>query len=113
MAVEYVLDASALIALLMGEPGHDKVREVLDRAIISAVNLAEVVAKMIQKGAEREVTGRLLRELSLTVVDWTEALAYASAEFAPLAWKNGISLGDRACLTLARQLHATAVTADR
>ncbi len=45
--------------------------------------------------------------------DWTERLAYDSAELAPLAWERGFSLGDRACLTLARRLDAVAVTTDR
>lgn len=110
---EYVLDASALIALVRREPGWEKVAEIIDRSTISAVNLAEAVAKLIQKGGAREAVERALDGLRLNVADWTERLAYHSAEFAPLAWERGFSLGDRACLTLARRLHAIAVTADR
>ena len=110
---EYALDASALIALVRREPGWEKVAEILDWSTISAVNLAEAVAKLIQKGGSREAVEAALRGLSLNVADWTEKLACDSAEFAPLAWERGFSLGDRACLTLARKLNAVAVTADR
>jgi ribonuclease VapC len=39
-----VLDASALLALLLAEPGADKVQAVLDGVFLGAVNLAEVVS---------------------------------------------------------------------
>jgi len=110
---EYVLDASALLALVRGEPGSQKVAGILDRCSLSAVNLAEVVTKLLQKGAERAKVESLLGDLELNVVPWTESLAYASAEFAGLAWQRGFSLGDRACLTLAAEMRATAVTCER
>ena len=43
-----VLDASALLALLNHEAGADQVAAVIPRAALSAVNLAEVVAKLIE-----------------------------------------------------------------
>jgi len=55
----------------------------------------------------------MLQGLQLNVIAWTEDLAYRSAEFAILGKSHGLSLGDRACLALARQLHATALTADQ
>jgi ribonuclease VapC len=45
-----VLDASALVAFLRGEPGAEKVAAVLTRSIISAVNLAEAISKMVEHG---------------------------------------------------------------
>jgi PIN domain nuclease of toxin-antitoxin system len=51
--------------------------------------------------------------LELRVEDWSEDLAYRSAEFTRFNKSHGLSLGDRACLTLAKQLHATAVTSDQ
>ena len=53
-----VLDASALLAYLHDEPGSATVEEVLSEAVISAVNLAEV----IQKAIAREVEVNGLRE---------------------------------------------------
>ena len=54
-----------------------------------------------------------LAKLELKVEDWSEAMAYRSAEFTQYNKSHGLSLGDRACLTLAKHLHATAVTSDR
>jgi PIN domain nuclease of toxin-antitoxin system len=54
-----------------------------------------------------------LAKLELNVESWSEEMAYRSAEFTRFNKSHGLSLGDRACLTLAKQLHATAVTSDR
>jgi ribonuclease VapC len=110
---EYVLDSTALIALLSREPGYEKIAELLDTSAISAVNLAETVHKLVQKGSAPSVVERLLRELHLKIEAWSEDLAYQSADFARYGHSHGLSLGDRACLTLAKHLGSTAVTADR
>ena len=47
---EVVLDASALLALLNDEPGAGEVEKTVPGAIISAVNLSEVVAKLAERG---------------------------------------------------------------
>jgi ribonuclease VapC len=110
---EYVLDSSALLALLGMEPGHEHVAGLVDRSTISAVNLAEVVNKLARETPSVPAIRQLLGDMELTVVDWSEDLAYLSAEFTQFNKSHGLSHGDRACLTLAKQLHATAVTSDR
>ncbi|MBA3425206.1 MAG: PIN domain-containing protein, partial [Rubrobacter sp.] len=45
---EVVLDASALLALLNREPGHEEVARIVPDAAISAVNLSEVAAKLAE-----------------------------------------------------------------
>jgi len=112
LKIEYVLDSAAVIALLYLEPGYQRVAEVLDKSAISSVNLAEIFNKLVQKASAEEVR-ELLRPLELQVEDWTEDMAYRSAEFSSFSKSHGLSLGDRACLTLAKQLRATAVTSDR
>jgi len=44
----YVLDASAILALLNQEPGYDRVAQVLDNSSVSAVNLSEVISKLLE-----------------------------------------------------------------
>jgi ribonuclease VapC len=109
--IEYVLDSAAVMALLSLEPGYERVAELLNTSVISSVNVAEIFNKLVQKASAEEVRG-FLRPLELRVEDWTEAMAYRSAEFTRFNKSHGLSLGDRACLTLAKQLHATAVTSD-
>ena len=110
---EYVLDSSALIALVSQEHGYQRVEELIGRSSISAVNLAETINKLIQKVPTMDTVRLLVAQLDLTVENWSEDLAFRSAEFSTFNKSHGLSLGDRACLTLAKHLDATAVTSDR
>ncbi len=47
---ESVLDSSAVLALLLNEPGADKVKAVLPDAFLSAVNFAEVISRLCERG---------------------------------------------------------------
>lgn len=109
----YVLDASALLCLLFREPGGEAVEALMAGARISAVNLSEVIAKLIDRGAPGGMVVSDLAELDLEVV----AVDRRQAELAGLMREKtrtqGLSLGDRACLALAAHVGATAVTADR
>ena len=108
----YVFDSSAVIALVRRERGWEKVNAALENSVISAVNLTESMTKLIRLGGESRLVERLLRALGLEVIPWDEELAWASRDLCPLAWTNGISFADRACLTLARHLDLAAMTAD-
>jgi ribonuclease VapC len=112
---ECVLDASAVIALMRGEPGHESVAECLVGlpAKISAVNLTEVVAKLAQEGwREDAIRGDALLE-ALDTVDFDKDLCFTAGLLRPLTMRAGLSLADRACLALAQRLGLPAVTADR
>lgn len=107
------LDASALLALLLGEPGADKVKAVLDGALIGAVNLAEIVSHYAKLGAARSDIEALLRPLPVQVVPIDTALSYEAGMLRPLTLKGGLSLGDRYCLALAKREGVPALTAER
>ncbi len=107
---EAILDASAVLAWLQEERGSDKVDEVLDRAAISAVNATEVVHKLINRGATREKAQQILDQMSLPVLDFTEAM---SRECAGLSHHADLALGDRACLATGITLGIPVFTADR
>lgn len=109
-----VLDASALLALLNGEPGGQDVAPLIAAgAAINAVNLAEVVSKLADTGVPEPVIHAALDPLSLDVVAFDAVLAYRVGTLRPLTRNSGLSLGDRACLALAERLKLPAVTADR
>lgn len=108
----YVLDSSAVIALVRREQGWEKVQAALDHSVISAVNLTESMTKLIRQGGEPRLVERLLKALDLEVLPWDEELAWASRDLCPLAWTHGISFADRACLAIARHLDAAAMTGD-
>jgi ribonuclease VapC len=110
---EYVLDASALLALLNEEEGAALVRRFLPDAVISAVNLAEVVTRLSAVGMPKEAIREVLSLLALETVPFDEEHAFRAGFLYPQARALGLSLGDRACLALAETLAATAITADQ
>lgn len=113
-----VLDASALLAHLRDELGADVVAEAIaSGAVISTVNLAEVFSRVADRGGDpaklaAELTQSGLLDGAITVEPFTAADAIDVGRLRPLTRDAGLSLGDRACLALARRLDAPALTAD-
>jgi ribonuclease VapC len=117
--VTAVLDASALLALLKGEPGAERVAEALEQgAYLSAVNLAEVLSKLADWGEDpTEAQARMaqvgLLGAAVEVLPFTGEDALEVARLRALTRAHGLSFGDRACLALARRLGLPALTAER
>ncbi|MFI2754076.1 type II toxin-antitoxin system VapC family toxin [Cellulomonas sp. P22] len=106
-----VLDASAILAYLGGEPGADITEQALTSgSVCSAVNWSEVAQKIRAAGGDWSVATALLASYGLTVHEATTA----DAERAASRWVrgSGLSLGDRFCLALGDRLAATVLTAD-
>ncbi len=110
---EYVLDASALLALLNAEKGADLVQGLLPQSVISTVNLAEVVARLSAVGMPEDQIRDVLAYLGLETMPFDEEQAFQSGFLYKQTQPLGLSLGDRACLALAQITDATAVTSDR
>ena len=110
---KYVLDASALLALLNAETGAGLVQELLPEALISTVNLAEVVTRLALLGMPGDEIRDALTLLGLETVPFVEEQAYRSGFLVRQTQALGLSLGDRACLALASMKGLTVVTADR
>jgi ribonuclease VapC len=109
-----VLDASALLALLNREPGSEQVADVITAgAVISAVNLSEVVAKLGETGMPERLIHEVLDLLGVEIITFDVEQAYQSGLLRALTRRAGLSFGDRACLVLARKLDLPALTADR
>jgi ribonuclease VapC len=113
-----VLDASALLAYLRDEPGAELVADTIALgAAMSAVNLAEVLSRAADRGADPialadQLVARGLIGGAIDVEPFTTPDAIDSAALRPSTRAAGLSLADRACLALARRLGAHAVTAD-
>lgn len=111
-----VIDTSALLALLWQEPGWQTVAQALHEAnsLMSTVNLAELVAKTQEHHPVSESDVRsLLAELPITIVPYDADQAITTGILRNTTRTLGLSLGDRACLALAQQQKAPALTADR
>lgn len=110
---DIVLDASAVLALVLEEPGRERVSPVLPNSVISTVNLAEVVTRLAQDGLVSSEIRTLVGGLVVEVAPFDEEQAYLAGELRPLTRHLGLSLGDRACLALGRTLGLPVFTADR
>jgi PIN domain nuclease of toxin-antitoxin system len=109
---KYVLDASALLALLNNEPGSQRVKDVLPESVISAVNVCETVGKLAGAGMSVKDARAGIELINLEVVPFDTELAYQAGALIVTTKKLGLSLGDRACLALGLMLNKTVVTAD-
>lgn len=116
----WAIDASALLAHLLAEEGGERVREALanDGAVMSAVNWAETLTKFAAEGHDPdEVAKRLLSDSllsdALEIVPLTADDGSRIARLRPLTRHLGLSIADRACLSLAGRLTMPVLTTDR
>ncbi len=89
-----VFDASAALALLLGEPGAEKLLKLQEHASINSVNAAEVLAKLVSRGMPLTAAHEAFEALHLEVTPFDSELAAVSARFV----RKGLSLGDRCFL---------------
>jgi PIN domain nuclease of toxin-antitoxin system len=108
-----VFDASAILALLRREKGHERIEAFLAEGFVSAVNFCEAATKLEEAGSPPDEVATALGVLDLTIIPFTEALALQAASLRNPTKSIGLSLGDRACLATAVDLGMPAVTTDR
>lgn len=108
-----VLDSSALLAIVFGEPGEDRAARIVASALVSTVNLSEAAAKMNERGFAPEQTTILLGSLGFDTAPFEEADAYDAGKLRTTTMAAGLSFGDRACLALALREGGGVLTADR
>jgi ribonuclease VapC len=109
-----VLDASAILAIVNGEPGHEKLTpQLLANSILSAVNAAEAQSKLVTRGwnsdeAWNDVAG-FVGEVSV----FDELQARLAGDLIGQTRGLGLSLGDRACLALGLSFKLPIYTTER
>lgn len=111
----FVLDASAVLALLNKEPGGEIVQAALNQevCVMGAVNVSEVAAKLAERGMAAGAAHELIASLVLEVVEFDLGLALEAGALRPATLSLGLSLGDRACVALAQRLQLPIMTTER
>lgn len=108
-----VLDASALLAFLFREEGSGRVAQVIAESCMSSVNLSEVIGRFVRDGQSAvEVVTRLTAS-PIEFVPFLSEDAAIAATLIPVTSAHGLSLADRACLSLAVARRLPVYTADR
>lgn len=113
-----VLDASALLALLWEEEGAERVEAAVSAgALISTVNWAETLSRLVQSGRDPiQVAAQALPDRDgarLVLVPYDDQQARETARLRSRTASLGLSLADRAALALARLRGLPVLTADR
>jgi PIN domain nuclease of toxin-antitoxin system len=109
----YVYDSSALLAIILGEPGSDVARANITNAMVCSINLAEIFSRAEDKGIPVSMTEQFLTGKAVRFVDFDAELARSVGAMRAETRSRGLSIGDRACIALALRERATVVTADR
>ncbi|SFH15069.1 PIN domain-containing protein [Methylobacterium gossipiicola] len=110
---QVVYDTSAVIALLRGEPGADRVAAHVGQAAMSTVNLQELVKALLSRGLTRPVIEEMVHELRLDLHAHDRGDAFAAAFLSEATRQYGSGLGDRTCMALAIKLGIAVLTTDR
>jgi PIN domain nuclease of toxin-antitoxin system len=109
----FVLDASALLAVIRNEPGADFVKERSTGALMSSVNASEAIMRSVERGFSLELVQALLITEQINLVPFDMGLALSTACLRAATRSRGLSFADRACLALTIREDAVALTADR
>ena len=110
---KFILDSSALLALIQHEKGWEKVLNILDDSLINTVNYAEVVTKLFHYSVSEPEIEDILKNLKLNLVNFDEIIAYESGKLIKATQKYGLSLGDRACIASGLIKKMEIITADK
>ena len=110
---KYLLDASALLALLNNEPGAKRIEEILPESVIGAVNACEVIAKLVSAGMSPSDAQSSVKLINIEILPFEEEAAYKAGGLVSETRKLGLALGDRACLALGMMRNLTVMTADQ
>ena len=110
----FVLDTSAVLAILFREAGQDVVRSALrEGALLSTVNFAEAITRLVRDGMAADRAAAAITALPIGLRELDAQLATDAGALFAQTRPFGLSLGDRACLALARQEGVPTLTGDR
>jgi PIN domain nuclease of toxin-antitoxin system len=107
-----VFDASALLAIAFDEPGAPLARNHVRAAVVSTVNWSEFIQRIATRRANGRAAAGLLERVGIELVDFDRVQAESAAELWQATRHLGLSLGDRACLSLGRLRGLPVLTAD-
>lgn len=108
-----VLDASAILAAILGEAGGDAVFDKVGDATVSTVNVAEVYTYAAINELPTDAIDAFFADTGIEVAPFDHNQAITAGQLAGITRKAGLSLGDRSCLALSKLRRAEVLTADR
>jgi PIN domain nuclease of toxin-antitoxin system len=107
-----VLDASAVLALLLKEPGARRVEDELPDSAISAATLTEIITKAMKRGITSDAAYSAVVDWGIQIVPVDTTQARIAAEISKAPKELDLSMGDRLCIALAIAQRAKLMTSD-
>ena len=108
-----VLDASAVVAVLIRERGWQAVQSVILDSKMAANNRGEVAQRLLKEGWNRFQIEDAIGALQIEIIPVDGPLALDAAEIREIARAKGLSQADYLCLALAKRMGVVAMTADQ
>jgi ribonuclease VapC len=111
--VETVIDASAALCYVRRERGWENFPAYLPLGVMSVVNYAEVVQRLLRENANGTARAQALLDAGLRLADADHDAAVSAAALEGATRRQGVSLADRFCLSLGIRRGLPVLTADR
>lgn len=109
----FILDASAILAVLLDEDGAQFVVDCLEAAEVSIINVCEVLTKTVEEGGDPERVQAILNDWGVRVRAFGEGHAIANARLRSATKHLGLGFGDRAVIVQGGVSMRPVLTADR
>lgn len=93
-----LFDSSALLVLIQEENGYKELENLVANAVISSVNLSEVISVLARSGVPKEQIIKVIDSSITDIIPFTTNEAVLAGELITSTKKLGLSLGDRACI---------------
>ena len=108
-----ILDSSALLALINNEEGSSVVEELLGSIIMSSINISEVASILLDSEMDTEQVSKAIEPFIDSIIDFDFEYSILCASLKKSTKHLGLSLGDRACISLGIKLGLPIYTADK
>ena len=95
---KYLLDTSALIALIKKEDGYETIDNIIANSAISSVNLSELVAVLARSGVSNADIDEIIKDIVPEIIPFCEDTSIKAGKLLNITKTYGLSLGDRACI---------------
>lgn len=106
----YMLDTSALLAVMLGEDGSAEIIGELAAASVDSVSLMAAVTSLRSRGLPVGVIESSFAELQIPVIAFERSMAFTAAS---KAWPSELPIEARACLAAAKSVGAVVLTVDQ
>ncbi|WP_342267542.1 type II toxin-antitoxin system VapC family toxin [Candidatus Tisiphia endosymbiont of Empis tessellata] len=110
---KFLLDTSAIIALLKQESGYKILEDVIASSALSSVNLSELVSVLTRSNIKENEIDTIITDIVPDIIPFSESISIKAGKLISLTKDYGLSLGDRACIATGSYYNMEIYTTDK